>query len=329
MGTTAFPQPIDLGPTRTAAEAARDASQALDARVPNSPANEAGKVATVDSRVTGAAALEATAQVIKAKTDIAGSVLNHFGDGSDGTVVINTTVTLTRAMHYQDLTVTATGIIDTAGFAVYVAGTLTIDAGGRISNDAGDGGTPTAGAVPAGVFGAAGGAGGSTSTGGNGGLNSTGSGGSGGAGAPSNSPRSGGTAGLASGGRLLRAMADLVYGWYQTGTGFQRATGGGGGGGGGADSANAGGGGGGGGGRVLIVARAVVNNGTIRANGGNGGPAAVGHGNGGGGGGGIVIVVTFSAAVGGTLQANGGAAGNGAGNAAGAGAAGLVIVRTA
>lgn len=41
--------------------------------LPAAPANEAGKVATVDSRVAGPAALEATAQSIKTKTDTLGT----------------------------------------------------------------------------------------------------------------------------------------------------------------------------------------------------------------------------------------------------------------
>lgn len=69
MGTTAFPLPIDLGPTRTAAEAAKAAAEALNGRIPAAPANEAGLVATVDTRVTGPTALEATLQVVKGYLD--------------------------------------------------------------------------------------------------------------------------------------------------------------------------------------------------------------------------------------------------------------------
>jgi len=64
-----------------------------------------------------------------------------FGDGSDGDVTISAPTTLTRDMVYNNLTVSST--LDTAGYRIFVLGTLTVTNGGSISrngNDAGNGG---------------------------------------------------------------------------------------------------------------------------------------------------------------------------------------------
>lgn len=53
-------------------------------------------------------------------------LLASYGDGSDGDVTVSSAVTLTRPMFYNNLTVTSTGDINTAGHAVHVAGTLTL-----------------------------------------------------------------------------------------------------------------------------------------------------------------------------------------------------------
>lgn len=88
-----------------------------------------------------------------------------FGDGSDGDVVISSNTSLSRDMYYNNLTVNAGVTLTTAGYRVFVAGTLTNN--GTISNGGGAGG--------AGVNGAGGGAGGSAGTDGtHGGLGSTG-----------------------------------------------------------------------------------------------------------------------------------------------------------
>ena len=50
-----------------------------------------------------------------------------FGDGSDGPVTISSgTTTLTRDMYYSDLTVSSTGVLLTAGYRIFVSGTLTV-----------------------------------------------------------------------------------------------------------------------------------------------------------------------------------------------------------
>jgi len=66
---------------------------------------------------------------------------NQFGDGSDGNVTISTNTTLTRTMYYNTLTVNNGVTLITAGYAVFVKGTLTNN--GVISND----GTAASGAT--------------------------------------------------------------------------------------------------------------------------------------------------------------------------------------
>ena len=56
-----------------------------------------------------------------------------FGDGSDGNVTISTPTTLTRDMYYNNLSVTS--ILITAGFRIFVKGTLNNSSGGLIKND--------------------------------------------------------------------------------------------------------------------------------------------------------------------------------------------------
>lgn len=63
------------------------------------------------------------------------------GNGVDGDVTISGTTTLTRDMAYNNLTIGASGILITNGFKVFVKGTTTINTGGVIHNDGGNGGT--------------------------------------------------------------------------------------------------------------------------------------------------------------------------------------------
>lgn len=84
---------------------------------------------------------------------------NIFGDASDGTVVVGGTTTLTRDMFYNNLTLGATDIINTASFRVFVRGTLTIASGGKIRNNGNNGSAGTNGAS-SGAGAVAGGAGG-------------------------------------------------------------------------------------------------------------------------------------------------------------------------
>jgi hypothetical protein len=94
----------------------------------------------------------------------------YFGDGSDGDVTIGAgTTTLSRDMFYRNLTISAGGILNPAGYKVFVSGTCLINATGKIDRT-----------------GAAGGAGGNSSGG---------------------SPGAGGAAGAATGAGTLGADA--------------------------------------------------------------------------------------------------------------------------
>jgi hypothetical protein len=84
-----------------------------------------------------------------------GAAAVFFGDGSDGNVTVNGATTLTRDMYYANLTIAAGAALNTAGFRIFVAGTLDLTA------------------APAGGIqcnGGAGGAAASTSSGGTGGA---------------------------------------------------------------------------------------------------------------------------------------------------------------
>lgn len=78
-----------------------------------------------------------------------------FGDGSDGDVTVSTTITLTRDMFYNNLTVSVGGIINTANYKIYVKTLATI--AGSLRNNGGDGG---AGGQTTGSGGSGGGGGG-------------------------------------------------------------------------------------------------------------------------------------------------------------------------
>lgn len=65
---------------------------------------------------------------------------NWFGDGSDGDVVIAATTTLTRDMYYNNLTINTGVAVQTAGYAVYVKGTLTQVGTGYFNNKGSNGG---------------------------------------------------------------------------------------------------------------------------------------------------------------------------------------------
>lgn len=280
-----------------------------------------------------------------------------YGDGTDGNVTVSSSISLSRDMYYDNLTVTGAGTINTAGYRIFVRDLLTIDAGGRIHRNGNNGATPADG-VTGGAGGAAlgvgslggstaGGAGGNTSAAGSAGTNAPqGVGGNGGAGGASNdtgtdASEAGGSAGLASGtgGLGPDGVRDLgaARGYIIAGSGTTVILqGGAGGGGGGGGDSGTGGGGGSGGGVVVIFAYRVANAGTIEANGGAGGdgytgPDALGNGAGGGGGGGLVYLVTRALTGAGVVRALGGSHGAPAGVGGGGsdGSAGIVIQLTA
>lgn len=281
-----------------------------------------------------------------------------YGDGSDGSESISGgTTTLTRDMYYEDLTITSSGVLQPAGFRVFVRGLLTIEAGGIIRRNGNAGGTPgnnitggTAGAaLAAGSLGGsgAGGAGGDSSTAGTGGgAVGSGVGGNGGAGGASNdtstdASEAGGAGGTSSGagGVGPNGVRDFgaARGYIVNGSGtVVLLQGGAGGGGGGGGDTGTGGGGGSGGGVLVIFAYRCDNNGTITAIGGAGGagfggPDADGNGGGGGGGGGLIYLVTRALTGSGTISVAGGAGGSGPllGADGATGSAGVAITLTA
>ena len=259
-----------------------------------------------------------------------------FGDAGDGDVTITGFTQLSREMHYNNLTVTAAGRLKPVGNRIFVAGTLTIAAGGSIDDD----GASTTNQVGATGFVARnylGGSGTNAGSGwsvsgiqaanGNNGIANTNSspnslnvqpaGGNGG----NSSSRTGGTGGTAP------ANATTPQRWsgrILDGRGSFGAFNGGAGGGGGAATITAitsgtfiSGGGGSGAGIVWIAAKTIANSGNISAKGGNGANASVGVGTGevgggGGGGGGLVAIITKSTSVGGTVSVAGGTGGTGA-----------------
>jgi hypothetical protein len=255
---------------------------------------------------------------------------SSFGDGShgdatlDGSTDYNTfssrsgsTYTLTEDALLDDLTINTGVTLKTAGYRVYVKGTLTIAGTGKITADGNDGSGSSGGAASATgrVLGGASGGGGTSGAGdvgtavtaalggagGNGGAGSSGAGGNGG------SVTAPGTA-LGSV-RLFDAKSfGHIVGISGGASTWTAVKGGGGGGGGGGDGGGGIGRGGGGGGGVLCVAARVLtlaSASNLRAAGGAGvAGAAANTGAGGGGGGGVLIVVykdktgaiTFSAA---------------------------------
>lgn len=244
-------------------------------------------------------------------------------------------------LYFETMTINS-GVELIARHPIYVNGTLTINAGGKITQDGGDAPTPV---TPDGALGGTGAVGdaagaGAGGDGGEGAANdnvapystaaSAGEsktnalGGSGGAGGNDNATPSAslGTAGAAGtrtlptaqGGPYRNFRGDL--GWNRTGA----IMGGAGGGGGGVDDDGAlgsdyGGGGGGGAGVVIIVAREIINNGQISADGGDGADGitdtALAGGGGGGGGGGYVALAYRKYSGSGTVTASGGSGGSG------------------
>lgn len=284
-----------------------------------------------------------------------------FGDGSDGSATVSGNITLTEDKYYTDLDVGAT--IDANGYRIFVSGTLTMQASGKITNNGGDGGnggvedggsrgaSASEGTLRGGALGGIGGS--SDFDGGTGGsadpcINSN-NGSAGGAGQTlfgGTSAGSGGTAGGATVKKtnfahtdpsVLFTMRDL-YGVDDTPKTIRPSCAGGGGGGGGgkASEGHGGGGGGGGGGFVVVGAKTITLNSGAKFEakggaGGNGytGSGADGDGGGGGGGngGGVVIVSTTSVSSS-YVDVTGGAGGSSSGGTGGtAGSSGTFIMR--
>lgn len=300
-------------------------------------------------------------------TTVSGGVMSApayalFGTGLDGDVTISSgTTTLTRPMMYRNLTISGTGKLNTAGFHVYVSGTLDLSAAGAgaifVRGNNGNNASGATGGTAA-FFGSFNSqlprAGGNGPAGPNGGTGAgtagtaTGvaslAGGNSGASGAGGTASGGGTAGGAS-----ATSAATVYAMYfplsssplASGNGFflTAAMWGASGGAGAGDGANSGGGGGGGGGSgyTVFLSAATIARGSnattgiitsIGTNGGNGGNAAGGNAGGGGGGsagGGGLVYVYAGTMTGSTItnaiDVSGGTGGNG-GNGAGTGRGG-------
>lgn len=286
--------------------------------------------------------------------------IQSFGDGNDGDVSLSSgTTTLTQDMFYNNLTLSGTAIIITAGYRIFVKGTLDLSnaqagairwngvSGGNGSvGTGGTAGTALASAALGGAaVGSVGGTG-TTTTGGQAGAPGTGSGSNGGAGGLGGTGGTGNAganaAGAARAGGSISAALEFARFTYDLLRGAALIVGGAGGAGGsagggdGASVGRGGGGGGSGGGIVAIWAKTITTSvstpsGVITSLGGNGGLGAsatganVGGGGGGAGGGGGYILVFCENRSGPTvtngLQATGGIAGNG-GNGFGTGLGG-------
>lgn len=288
---------------------------------------------TQKGQPNGLASLDANGLVPVAQ--LPGMVNVDFGDGSDGAVTISANTTLTRDMFYSSLTINSGITLNTAGYKVFVSGTLLNN--GTISN-AGGAGTAASGttagtggsAAPSGTLGA-------STSGTNGGASGGGTaattsavafsmGSTGGTSGAGGGATNGVAAGIATYTPMRTASQAMLYGLNLIGGGTGAA-----GGGGGATAAGAtpgaGGGGGGGGGAIVIWSSTLTNNGTITAAGGNGGAGGNGisnggnGGGGGGGGGGGFVFIIHGAITLGTITAAGGTGGTG-GAKTGSGTAG-------
>ncbi len=252
-----------------------------------------------------------------------------FGTGADGAGTITEDTTLTADMYYTDLTVDSAITLTTAGYRVYVSGTLTLN--GTIANNGAAAVADVAGAAAPGVTigaGAAGGAGGGTtgtagtsttvSLGEVGGAGGAGTGGAGGAATTAADP-SAETGGV----KCFRLLTAALEGRARLLASTVAPTGGAGGSGGGGNTTTKGGGGGGGGGGVLVAAKALAGAGSIFAKGGAGaaGEATL-CGGGGGGGGGWIVLISRSSANPYTLSVAGGSGGASGGSTGVAGTAG-------
>ena len=270
-----------------------------------------------------------------------------YGDGSDGDVTIAVNTTITRDMHYHNLTVNTGIVLNPDQYRIFVSGTLTLT--GKIKKDGNAGGNAGNGTAAAG--GAAGTAGVAIS--GNnigtgaagligkvGGFNANGINGTNStqstwnvahsasaAGGDSGTGRTGGTGIAAAGDNTMNdkpatwpgiiqlrdrtgnavAMTNILGIAPSAGSGAGSAASGGGG----------SGGSGSGGGAVIVCARVITGVGNMEAvggaggNGGNGGGTNAGGGGGGSGGAGGVVVLIYKDSTGwsGSLVATGGAGG--------------------
>ena len=293
-----------------------------------------------DGYVLTADAAEATGIKWAAASGGGGGGYAIYGDGSDGSATISGTTTLTRDMFYTTLTVQNGGVLNTANFRVFCRTSCTVDAGGAIRCDGGNGTDSTrwggsaagTGSTYYGLSSLGASASSGASNGAAGGNLSSCLGGSGGAGGGAGA-YTGGAGGAATapvaslGGfrSLIQALQSKALSYGGT-TQLTAGCGGGS----GATNTQVGGGGGAGGGILVLAAKAITNNGIISADGGRGSnnSALANSGGGGGGGGGGIVFAIFDTYTGTDPTAAGGAAGThaaGGGTDGSAGSAGTVI----
>ena len=284
-----------------------------------------------------------------------------FGNGYNGALTISSgTTTLTADTYYTNLTISGTGSLNTAGYKVFVSGTLDISNAplNAITSNGGGGGVGGATGT-AGTAGTKGGGPGTLAAGGVGtagaagvvgvgaqaavtGQVNPGNGGSSLAGGAGGSGVSGAGGALRNGGLAINSIINRITVFLQAGvTLIGGGAGGAGGGSGAGDGTNKGGGGGGGGGAggVIAIFANVINRGastnanaiqTLGANGGNGGSPLTGNCGGGGAGsagcGGWIYIVYnsltgSSATIGSSTGGTGGNGGTGVGSGTNGGGA--------
>jgi hypothetical protein len=285
-----------------------------------------------------------------------GAALTFFGDGSDGNVTIAGSVTLSRDMFYNNLTISSTAALNTNGYRIFVAGILNLTsapAGSIFAN--GNVGVQGTGSPGAGGTAASGNSVGGSQAGSSGGAQNNSGPASPGVNIPALTNQTGGAGGIGGASGAGTTGAGGAAGTVGTSTRFyirrwetnpllgatllvggQGGSGSGGSGYGSGGNGTGGSGGGSGGGIVWISANTINRSSAtvpsaIQANGGagaagyNGGGTAGGTGGGGGGGGGW-IYLAYSALTGSTgtniLSANGGSGGTGASSADGTGGGG-------
>lgn len=277
----------------------------------------------------------------------------NFGQGSDGAVVLDGTVTvpwasksgstytLTRDVYCVDLTINGGVTLIGVGYIINCSGTYTLNGTHQNFGSPGSGATGGSGVNGNALRGGGAGVNGGTGAGANGNALTGGLGGNGGAGGNSGA-NTGGTGGSANvpganlgGSQAAQRLPWSTLGFCQTPVvGVQGWAGGAGGGAGGGDGTNAGGGGGQGGGLIIINARYVVlgSSSTLKTSGGGGGNGVAGNAAGGGGGGGGLLIINTTSFTGTTPTPNPnclGAAGGtsqGTGTAASTGANGAVYL---
>jgi collagen triple helix repeat protein len=204
-----------------------------------------------------------------------------FGSGADGNETFGGTKALTRDTYYEDLTLEPGAELDTNGYRLFVAGTLTMGAGSSINRDGAETSCPSnseAPSLPAHTLGA-GANGGCVADGGEGGELSNSLGGEGG-GPPSERGAATPPETDVGGAGIFQSATQALTGRSLDG----ELVNGGGGGGSSIPTVS----GGGGGGVVLVAARTVAVSGSASI-------SADGHEGLFGGGGGVVVVVSSSA----------------------------------